>query len=132
MVQSSNSPVVNGICDPWKSWARYHFSFIYFICLYSISFYCQNVTNSGTPNSPSIINYWVRNFIPCKKFAVQTPLWSLEFVIHQNVKHDTIAVSNLTRSWYISTHTSNYCCKKANLGTANLPKLLGIMTWWVR
>ena len=63
-----------------------------------ISFYCQNVTNSGTPNSPSIINYWVRNFTACKKFAVQTPLWSLEFVIHQNVKHDTIAVSNLTRS----------------------------------
>ena len=38
-----------------------------------ISFYCQNVANSGTPNLPSIISYWDRNCNACKKFAVQTP-----------------------------------------------------------
>ena len=29
----------------------------------------------------------------CKRFAVQTLLWSLEFVIQINLEHDTIAVS---------------------------------------
>ena len=32
------------------------------------------------------------------RFAVQTLLWSLEFVILTNLEHDTIAVSNLARS----------------------------------
>ena len=38
------------------------------------------------------------NYFACKKFAVQTLLWSLEFVIETNPEHDTIAVSNLARS----------------------------------
>ena len=33
------------------------------------------------------------NDFVCKRFAVQTPLWSLEFVIQINVEHDTIAQS---------------------------------------
>ena len=28
----------------------------------------------------------------CKRFAVQTLLWSLEFVIRVNLEHDTIAI----------------------------------------
>ena len=32
------------------------------------------------------------NYFVCKRFAVQTFLWSLEFVIHINLKHKTIAV----------------------------------------
>ena len=30
------------------------------------------------------------NFISCKRFAIQTLLWSLELVIHQNLEHNTI------------------------------------------
>ena len=32
------------------------------------------------------------NYFVCKRFAVQTILWSLEFVIQINLKHNTIAV----------------------------------------
>ena len=32
------------------------------------------------------------NYFVCKRFAVQTLLWSLEFVIEINLEHDTIAV----------------------------------------
>ena len=32
------------------------------------------------------------NDFVCKRFAVQTLLWSLEFVIQINLEHDTIAV----------------------------------------
>ena len=38
------------------------------------------------------------NDFVCKRFAVQTLLWSLEFVIQINLEHDTIATSNLARS----------------------------------
>ena len=33
----------------------------------------------------------VNDFV-CKRFAVQTLLWPMEFVIQINLKHDTIAV----------------------------------------
>ena len=36
-------------------------------------------------------------------FAVQTLLWSLEFVIQINLEHNTVAVWNLARSWSISS-----------------------------
>ena len=42
------------------------------------------------------------NYLVCKRFAVQTLLWSLEFVIQINLEHDTIAVWNSARSWIIS------------------------------
>ena len=42
------------------------------------------------------------NYFVSKRFAVQTLMWSLEFVIHVNLEHDTIAVWNLARSWSIS------------------------------
>ena len=32
------------------------------------------------------------NYFVCKRFAVQTLLWSLEFVIQISLEHDTIAV----------------------------------------
>ena len=31
------------------------------------------------------------NYFVCKRFAVQTLLWSLEFVININLEHDNIA-----------------------------------------
>ena len=43
-----------------------------------------------------------------KRFAIQTFLWSLGFVIQINIEHDTIAVSNLVRSWNISTFLNKY------------------------
>ena len=43
-------------------------------------------------------NYFVRN-----GFAVQTILWTLEFVIQINLEDGTIEVSNLAWSWSIST-----------------------------
>ena len=42
------------------------------------------------------------NYFVCKRFTVQTLLWSLEFGIQINLEHDTIAVWNLARSWSIS------------------------------
>ena len=38
------------------------------------------------------------NWIACKNFRVQALVWSLEFVIHKNFEHDTVAVSILTRN----------------------------------
>ena len=40
----------------------------------------------------------------CKRFAIQTLLWSLEFVIQINIEHDTITVWNVARGWSISTY----------------------------
>ena len=34
------------------------------------------------------------NYFVCKRFAVHTLLWSLEFAIQINLEHDTIAVNN--------------------------------------
>ena len=31
------------------------------------------------------------NYLVCKRFAVQTLLWPLEFVIQTNLEHDTMA-----------------------------------------
>ena len=42
------------------------------------------------------------NYFVCKRFAFQTLLWSLEFVIQTTSEHDTIVVWNLARSWSIS------------------------------
>ena len=46
----------------------------------------------------------------CVRLAVQALLWSLEFVIPQNLKHNTISISNLAQSWSISTQPSCSCC----------------------
>ena len=43
------------------------------------------------------------NCIECKRFAIQTFLWSLEFAIHLNIDDDTITVLYLVRSWSISS-----------------------------
>ena len=37
------------------------------------------------------------NYFVCKRFAVQTLMWSLEFVIQINLEHDTIAEYILIR-----------------------------------
>ena len=45
---------------------------------------------------------WLRglgNYFVCKRFAVETLLWSIEFVIQINLEHDTIAFGNLARGW---------------------------------
>ena len=44
------------------------------------------------------------NYFVCKRFAVRTLLWSLEFVIQINLEHDTIAKGNIVlrnRQWEI-------------------------------
>ena len=51
------------------------------------------VTTGGTWWPSGLGNYFV-----CKRLAVQTLLWSLEFVIQINLEHNTIAVWNLARS----------------------------------
>ena len=42
------------------------------------------------------------NYFVCKRFAVQTLLWSLELVIQINFEHDTITVWKLAQSWSIT------------------------------
>ena len=42
---------------------------------------------------------WVGNYFVCKRFAVQTLLWSLEFVI----QHDTMAMQFLSRNFILQT-----------------------------
>ena len=37
------------------------------------------------------------NYFVCKRFAVQTLLWSLEFVIEINLEHDAITISPLQK-----------------------------------
>ena len=39
------------------------------------------------------------NYIACKGFAVQTLLWSLEFVIRKNFEHGTIAVKKIKSAY---------------------------------
>ena len=53
-----------------------------------------------------VVNWWpsgLGNYFACKRFTVQTFLWSLEFEIQINLEHDTIAFLKLARSWSIST-----------------------------
>ena len=57
------------------------------------------------------LRFWC---IACKRFAVQTLLWSMEFVIHQNLKHDTIAVLNLAQSWDFSNFVKALFTKIVN------------------
>ena len=48
-------------------------------------------------------------------FAVQTLLWSLEFVIQVNFEHDIIAIWNLARSSIIRSSPQEMFCKKGVL-----------------
>ena len=48
------------------------------------------------PNPPGHKALWpngLGNYFLCKRSAVQTLLWSLEFVIQVNLEHDTIAAT---------------------------------------
>ena len=68
-----------------------------------LSVKCVSMNNQECKIRPEIINInlWpsgLGNFIVCKRFAVQTLLWSLGFVIQINFEHNTIAVSNLAQS----------------------------------
>ena len=91
----------------WICKANIYFSNDVSICnLLSVK--CVSMNNQECKIRPEIlnINLWpsgLGNFIVCKRFAVQTLLWSLEFVIQINFEHNTIAVSNLAQSWSIST-----------------------------
>ena len=46
------------------------------------------------------------NYLVCKRFAVQTFLWSLEFVIQINLEHDTIISISL---WHTGGVIDRYC-----------------------
>ena len=50
----------------------------------------------------------------------KTLLRSLEFVIHQNLEHDAITVSNLVRNWNILIQISYSCRNVANLGVLQI------------
>ena len=52
----------------------------------------------------SIDHSGLGNYFVCKRFTVQTLLWSLEFVIQVNLGHGTTAVWNLARIWSISSY----------------------------
>ena len=68
-----------------------------------------SVTQEGLNCEPlayEVVTWWhsgLGNYFVCKRFAVQTLLWSLGFVIQINLKHDIIAAWNMARSWSIST-----------------------------
>ena len=40
------------------------------------------------------------NYFVCNRFAFQTLLWSLEFLIQSNLKNDTITIINVVYSLY--------------------------------
>ena len=67
----------------------------------------RDLFGSQIPVTTGGFELWIScirsNYFLCKRFAVQTLLWSLEFVIQINLEHDTITVLNLARSWSIST-----------------------------
>ena len=85
----------------------------------------KNFKNSNTPfievGSNYEGTYGLGNYTVCKSFAVHTLLWSLEFIIHQNLQHDTIAASNLAHTRNIVTQINFSHLKVANSGTLNLP-----------
>ena len=56
--------------------------------------------NKQLPDPQGHMALWpsgLGNYLICKRFAVQTLLWSLEFVIQINLKHDTITVNWLCK-----------------------------------
>ena len=61
----------------------------------------SKVTSSVSPNPSSLLGFMAYNMlgncIACKRFAIQTFLLTLEFVIHRNLEYDTITVSNLAQ-----------------------------------
>ena len=57
----------------------------------------------------------------------ETLLRSLEFVIHQNLEHDVITVSNLVENWSSSTQIS-YSCRDVATGVVQICSKEG----WVR
>ena len=59
---------------------------------------CESLAYEVVTSWPSGLG----NYFICKRFAVQTLLWSLEFVIQINPQHNTITVWNLVQSWSIS------------------------------
>ena len=65
----------------------------------SFYFYsCLKVGNSSTPNPPNLLGLmalWVRKLLRMQEIGSSNLLWSLEFVIQINLKHDTIAASLL-------------------------------------
>ena len=64
---------------------------------YSTSWFLIQIVNISmlvrSSNSTFVIG--LGNYFVCKRFPVQTLLWSVEFVIQINLEHNTIAVWNL-------------------------------------
>ena len=66
------------------------------------------------------------SYFICKRFAVQTNLWSLEFVIQINLEHDTIKVNvnfnfNQRNSWCMNynQHIQNKIKNKLRMKVKN-------------
>ena len=61
------------------------------------------VTNSYERDTPNGLG----NYFECKRFAVQTLLWSQEFMVQVNLEHDTIAVCVLVFKLKYGFHKMN-------------------------
>ena len=97
-----------------------------------ISYSYRKVANSVLIIHLTYLTLWPRklsNCIACKRFAVQSLLWSLEFLIHRNLKHHDIAVSNVARSWSISSVIGYSFLKVSNSGTRIPLSLLDQALW---
>ena len=66
------------------------------------------IADSSDHSSKVLWSSGLGNYLVCKIFAVQTLLWSLEFVFEINLEHDAIKIWNLARSWNISIKIATY------------------------
>ena len=75
----------------------------------------RDLFGSQIPVNTGGFELWIScrlgNYFVCKRFTVQTLLWSLEFAMQINLERDTIAVWNLARSWSISKYFMSYTIK---------------------
>ena len=67
-----------------------------------------SIAYSSDHSSKVLWSSGLGNYLACKIFAVQTLLWSLEFVFEINLEHDTIKIWNLARSWNIIIKIATY------------------------
>ena len=66
------------------------------------------------------------NDFACKRFAVQTLLWSLGFVIQINLEHDTIAFTNIS----VVFITFYSVVDKINFKITIIKKHICLLSWW--
>ena len=84
------------------------------------SFGSQNLDHKLLGFMDALWHSGLGNYFVCRRFAVQTLLWSLEFVIQIKLEHDTIAV------YFLSLNiVSSFDWHKKKRCRENLSKLRG-------